>query len=184
MIIQDNLPIMNRDHLTERTINIYLQVAETARFSKELSLSHSMLLAAFDQVNSFSRLVDQKILTKLAELLVMEKFDTQAEVIFAIALKNSASSSDDSWLRARIYDGLSEVYIRQANFEKARKKCEQALRIVAKLPGVDPALLSSRKRKLALINLFQGHNNKAHELFQEAEHSRACTTSSACKNES
>ena len=160
---------MNRDQLIDRTINIYLQIAEAARFSKDFALSTSMLLAAYDQVQNFSQKVDKKTLTKLAELLAMQELTKQAEKIFCCALKDEKENISDSWLLARIYDGLTEVYIRQAEFEKARKKCEQAIRILTKLPGFDPTLLSSRQRKLALINLHQGHNEKAHELCRQAE---------------
>ncbi|MEP6755998.1 MAG: hypothetical protein ABJA67_10900, partial [Chthonomonadales bacterium] len=64
---------MNRDQLIDRTLNIYLQIAESARLSNDASLSHSMLLAAYEQVQNFSQVVNQKPLTKLAELLAMEK---------------------------------------------------------------------------------------------------------------
>lgn len=165
---------MKQNIITSRTISIYLQIAETARFSNDRALSNSMVLAAYEQVAICSQMIDVKtidlkMLTKLAEYLMLEKLTRHAEEIFNLTLKNLKDSSDEIWLRARIYDGLSEVYIRHSEFEKARKKCEQAIRILAKLPGFDPVILSSRKRKLALLNLQQGHNEKAHELFKQAQ---------------
>lgn len=165
---------MNRNLITERTISIYLQIAETARVSHDYALSNSMVQAAYEQVANCSPIIDAttidlKMLTKLAEFLLLEKLTRHAEEIFNLALKNLRKSSDESWLRAKIYDGLSEVYVKHYEFEKARKKCEQAIRILAELPGFDPAVLSSRRRKLALINLQQGHNEKAHQLFKLAQ---------------
>lgn len=160
---------MNRDYIRDKTINIYLQIAKTAQISEDFTLSNAMLLAAYNQAKIFSPEIGLKILINLAELLVMGKLTKQAEEIFNLALKTNDESDNHIWLRAKIYDGLSEIHIRHSNFEKARKACEQAISILVKLPGFDPVLLSSKKRKLALINLHQGNNDQAHKLFQQAQ---------------
>ncbi len=80
---------MIKEEVTNRTIGIYIQIAEKAMLSKEPSLSKSMLFAAFDQVQNFSHPVDQKTLIKLAELLTLAQLTEQAEEIFNSASKAS-----------------------------------------------------------------------------------------------
>jgi len=157
---------MNRDHITERTISIYLQIAETARFSADTSLVNSMLLAAHDQVNNCGQKVDLNTLIRLAEFLVMAKLTKQAEGIFNSALKKIQAKENNSWLRARIYDGLAEVHVVDCRFDKAIRKYEQAIKIMSALPHIDPLTIVSRRRKLALLNLRQGDLEKARALLQ------------------
>lgn len=151
---------MNKYLVSERTIDIYLQIAETASRCADFRLSQSMLLAAYEQVHLSSQPVDLKTLTKLAEFLLMAKLTNQAEEMFNIALKKIVRSSQDNWLRARIYDGLAEVHFLHCHFDKARKKFELAIKIMTALPQVDPLLIGARRRKLTLLNRHQENMEK------------------------
>lgn len=152
------------DRLAERTIDIYLQIAETARLSGESNMVDCMLLAAYEEIAKSDFAVAIKAQTRLAELLTIQNHLTKAEEIFTLALKNATKNSADIWLQARIHDGLAEVYIRLSDLHRARRKCQQAIRIISKITGCDPSLLLSRKRKLALINMLLGHDVGAEEV--------------------
>lgn len=151
---------MNKSRFPDRTITIYLQIAETAILCQDPSLSQSMLLAAYEQANDFSQPVDLKTLTRLAEFLVMAKLTKQAEEIFNVVLKKIEKNCDDNWLKARIYDGLAEVHFVNCHFDKARKKFAQVLKILTTLPHVDPLMVVARQRKLQLLNLRQENIEK------------------------
>ncbi|MBS2001493.1 MAG: hypothetical protein JST44_08300 [Cyanobacteria bacterium SZAS LIN-5] len=148
------------DRLAERTIDIYLQVAENARLSGDSHLTDSMLLAAHEQITSNSNncTITARTLTRLAELLTMQNHLCIAEETFTLALSCAKQNCANSWLLARIQDGLTEVYIQFRDFKKARKQCRQAVRIISKTTGCDSTLLLSRKRKLALLDMLLGND--------------------------
>ncbi len=151
--------------LTERTLEIYLNIAENATSSRDFDLAKSMLRAACDHLNEIFQPVGIKILVRIAELLAVHNINEQAESIFTRALRESRTQSTEEWLLARIYDGLSEIHMRQSNLKMARKRCEQALRLIGKQAECGNDLLASRKRKLALINLLQGQPMVAYTLL-------------------
>lgn len=162
--VHHQLIMKTNDRVAERTIDIYLQIAETARLSGESNLVDCMLLAAYEEIAKSDFAVAIKAQTRLAELLTIQNHLTKAEEIFTLALKNATKNSADIWLQARIHDGLAEVYIRLSDLHRARRKCQQAIRIIGKITGCDPSLLLSRKRKLALINMLLGHDVGAEEV--------------------
>jgi|694.fasta_scaffold131707_1 hypothetical protein len=157
---------MNNKIIAERTIAIYLEVAESAQSTADSSLAASMLTAAYEQINETRQSIDPKTLTKLGELLVLQNTTKKSEEIFNMALQSAKHGQKDDWLQARILDGLTEVYMRLFQLENARKRCEQAIRIITKLPNIDPSFITSRKRKLALINLLQGEHHRAQNILK------------------
>ncbi len=161
---------MQIDRLTDQTIEIYLQIARAATSSSDPVLSIKMLNAAYDQIKNTYQKPEPKTLANLAEMLLLNKSKTRAEEIYSLALRACKQSRiKDNWLQARICDGLTEIYARQWQFEKAEKNCRQAIKNLSAIEEIDPALLSSRLRKLALLNLQRGKGDKARELFQQAQ---------------
>ncbi len=152
--------------LPDQSIEIYLQVAKTASAANDSVMTLKMLNAAYEQISYACRKPGAKTLTNLAEMLLIHCKKTEAEEVYLLALKICKQSAhNDDWLLARICDGLTEIYASQSHFEKARKKCQQAIKILSAIPEVDPVLLSSRVRKLAWLNLNQGNAGKAIELL-------------------
>ena len=160
---------MQAERITDRSIEIYLQIAHSARSSNDKALTDKMLIAAYEQVKHSENKPLAKTLTNLAELLLLAKKVSPAEEMYNLAFKICKRSNiANNWLLARIFDGLAEIYASRSDFEKARKKCEQAIKILSSLPEFDSALLSSRMRKLALLNLQQGQAERARELCENA----------------
>lgn len=153
------------NHLPERTIEIYLQIAESARLSADCALTEKMLLAAHKQIVATDCTITARSLTRLAELLTMQNRLFEAEETFNRALKNVPGDNTNIWLLARIHDGLTEVYIRLSDLQKARKKCQKALRLLSKMTGCEATLLLSRKRKLLLLTLLLGHRVNSEEIL-------------------
>lgn len=151
--------------LTERTLEIYLNIAENATSSRDFDLAKTMLRAACDYLTETVQPVGIKFLVRIAELLAVHNINEQAESMFTRALQETRTRSTDDWLLARIYDGLSEIHIRQSNLKMARKRCEQALRLIGKQAECSVDLLTSRRRRLALINLLQGQPMIAYTLL-------------------
>jgi hypothetical protein len=147
---------MQENPLAERTIKIYLDVAETATSIQNEILAKTMLMAAYEHLSETSQTIGIKVQVRIAELLVVQNMTRQAEAVFIQSLAEMKRQCADSWLQARVYDGLSEIYMRQSQLKLARKRCEQAIRIISKVPQLDLDILSSRRRKLALIRLLQG----------------------------
>lgn len=160
---------MQAERITDRSIEIYLQIAHSARSSNDKTLTNKMLIAAYEQVKNSDNKPLAKTLTNLAELLLLNKNVSPAEEMYNLAFKIcKQSNTANNWLLARIFDGLAEVYCSRSDFEKARKKCEQAIKIISSIPDFDPALLRSRLRKLALLTLQQGQAERARELCENA----------------
>jgi tetratricopeptide (TPR) repeat protein len=173
---------MNAQQITDQTIEIYLQIATTACKSNNHDVAAQMLTAAFDHVHTVCAIPNATTLTNLAELLITCKRGAQAEEVYNLALRTykisssgnskTSDSTRNDWLLARIYDGLSEIYASRFQFEKAKKKCEQAIKIMSLIPGFDLAIVSSRVRRLAMLNFQHGNKDKAAELLRQSNSMR------------
>lgn len=160
---------LNYEHIRETIVSLYLQVSVAAQQAHDLVLCKRMISAAYDEARFAVESLELKTVVNLAELLLTVNSTRQAEELFNFVMKFKRDLIHSDWLQARIYDGLTEIHLRRSDFQKARKKCEQALSIVINSPNSDLNVMISRMRKLALINLHQGNSEHAHALLRQVD---------------
>ena len=148
-------------------LDIYLQVAQSAMQSNDLSTCQKMLQAAYSSIRLLSQKPSAGKLSSLGDLLLLTNEIRMAEEIYNLAISClRCADPGHRWLQAKICDGLSEIYALRSEHIKARKACQRTVRILEDTPSVDPELLASRMKKLAWIHLQDGSDQKAMDLLE------------------